>query len=244
MAIWKQQWNLCYEVCDRLSALDEPVTVDSNDDAIIKWMCANPDLPSTGNNQFLEPATAANQVGYTTMTRHTTCLGNYVGSGMGVSLGVGSSVGVDLGVGFGVVMSLGMSVGAGVGLGVGSGAGVGSGVGVGTGVGSGIGVGTEVGSVADVTFDVDNGIGSGSDNGLGSNSGNGMSSNNDNGVGSGIGNSMDSNIEFDASGNLGERLVCFSTQPVETATGPAFLESVQWRLPLLLPVASIPPLHL
>lgn len=36
MAIWKQQRDLRHEICDWSGALDEPVTVDSNDDAITK----------------------------------------------------------------------------------------------------------------------------------------------------------------------------------------------------------------
>lgn len=43
MAIWKQQQDLRHEVCNWSYALDKPITVNSNDDAIIKWMCANLD---------------------------------------------------------------------------------------------------------------------------------------------------------------------------------------------------------
>lgn len=93
-----------------LDTLDEPITVDSDDNAIIKWICANSDQPSAGNNQFFKSAVAVNLVGYIVIARHTTCLGNHGGSGAGVALGVSVSAGISLSMGIG----LGVGFGAGV----------------------------------------------------------------------------------------------------------------------------------
>lgn len=133
------------------------------------------------------------------MARHTTSLGNCVGSNTGVGLGVGS------GVGIGSKISSGAGVGSGVSSGVAVGAGVGSGVGSNIGVGSGAGVGSGISSDTGVIFDTDNSVGS----------------NGDNGVSFGGGNSVGFDAEVGVGGDPGEELVYLGTQPAGTTTGLA-----------------------
>lgn len=226
MTVQKQQRDFRHEICDWLNTLDELVTVDSDNDTITQWMCANSDQLFASNNQFLKPATAANQVEYTVITRHTTGLGNGVGFDASVGSDVGSSADVGSGVGSGAGLGSGVDVSTGVGSGVGSIAGVSLGVGVGVGVGS----------AAGVTFSADNDVDSGGGNGLGSGGGNGISSGGGNGKGFGGVNGMDFGIEIGASGDLGEGLVCLGIQPTETATGLA--SSGVYIMAHISPVAS------